>query len=257
MNASDTPVPSPTPIAAPPRAITSRLAVASLILGILGFLIVPALAGLVCGVVAIVKINRSAGALKGMGLAVSGTVVSCLMLLMVPVVAVVLAILLPAFAKMKAMHQGGFIPQGEVMAMEGRGARMELNNVKQICLAMHLYAGDAKDTLPAAANWCDSLETYLGNNSRILLRPADHGQDPATFCSYGFNARLAGMPLNKIDSQTVLIFELQSGGRNITGGPELLRQPQGPGDQVVIGFVDGHVEARSAGADLDRLRWDP
>jgi hypothetical protein len=60
---------------------TSRMAIASLICGILGFLCFPAVAGLVLGIIALVLIGRSEGRLKGKGIAIAGIVVSCLMLM--------------------------------------------------------------------------------------------------------------------------------------------------------------------------------
>jgi acetyl esterase/lipase len=67
-------VPPPFPLAAPARL--SALAVWSLVLGILGvFLCLPSVAGLICGCMALMHINRSGGALRGSGLAIGGIVV--------------------------------------------------------------------------------------------------------------------------------------------------------------------------------------
>lgn len=75
------PPPPPLPVsrATPP---TSTLAIWSLILGILSFiLVVPAFGGFVLGILAIHKIKRSNGALRGEGLAIAGLAMSCLCLL--------------------------------------------------------------------------------------------------------------------------------------------------------------------------------
>jgi acetyl esterase/lipase len=72
-----TPPPLPATQFTKPR--TSALAVWSLVLAICGFvLLVPALAGIVCGLLALMKIKKSQGALQGRGLAVAGILVSCL-----------------------------------------------------------------------------------------------------------------------------------------------------------------------------------
>ena len=77
------PVPQPAPVPRPPTtpgppgmphlARTSGLAAASLVLGILGFLScgLTGFVGLVLGIVALVGISRSAGRLRGQGIAVA------------------------------------------------------------------------------------------------------------------------------------------------------------------------------------------
>lgn len=68
--------PPPLPARTQPR--TSTLAIWSLILGILGcVLVVPALGGLICAIVALVKIRRSRMMLRGNGFAIAGLVLSC------------------------------------------------------------------------------------------------------------------------------------------------------------------------------------
>src|SRR5256885_1989662 len=88
----------PLPATAPATpARTSGLAIASLVLGILGFCSfgLTALLGLILGIVSLARINRSNGALKGWGVALAGTAVSGVFLLMLPISA---ALLLPALA---------------------------------------------------------------------------------------------------------------------------------------------------------------
>lgn len=223
----------------PTPARTSRLAIASLILGLLGFLILPALAGLVCGIVGMVAVQRSAGALKGFGLALAGTIVSVLMLALIPVMAIVAGITLPALAKAKSKAQ----------------TIMSMNNVKQLNLAALLYSSDSNDTFPAATNWCEALQPYIGGNQKVFLRPEDQQSDIRS--SYGFNAALAGRKTPSVNPQTVLVFELQTGGWNQTGGPELLRHLAHPGDSVVVGFADGHSEPITSESRLSSLRWEP
>ncbi|MEI6392910.1 MAG: DUF4190 domain-containing protein [Verrucomicrobiota bacterium] len=74
---------------------TSGMAITSLVLGILGLFTcgVTSLVGLILGIIALVKINRSGGRLSGNGLAISGICVSAIFVLMVPICA---AMLLPA-----------------------------------------------------------------------------------------------------------------------------------------------------------------
>ena len=77
----------------------SGLAIASLVCGILGLcLIVPSLFGGIFGIIALIKINKSQGALKGSGFAIGGLITSGLaILILIPA-----SMLLPALARAKA-----------------------------------------------------------------------------------------------------------------------------------------------------------
>src|SRR5438552_4054596 len=55
----------------PPSAKTSGMAIASLVLGILGFCGITAIVGLILGIVGLNQINRSNGQIRGKGLAVA------------------------------------------------------------------------------------------------------------------------------------------------------------------------------------------
>ena len=79
---------------------TSKAAVASLVCGILGLcLLVPSLFGGILGIIALIKINKSQGTLKGSGLAIGGLVTSCLSIITAGIFA---SMLLPALARAKA-----------------------------------------------------------------------------------------------------------------------------------------------------------
>ena len=97
--------PPPPPIGALPTAgKTSALAVTSLVLAILALPTcgATALFGLICGIIAMVKVSNSRGALRGQGLALAGTIVSGVFLILLPVLA---AMLLPALAAAKQKAQ--------------------------------------------------------------------------------------------------------------------------------------------------------
>jgi prepilin-type processing-associated H-X9-DG protein len=210
---------------------TSGLAVASLVLGILGCFGITALAGLALGIVSLVRIKNSQGRLSGTGIAVAGTAVSAVFLLLMPVW---LALSLPAVAKAKSKAQS-------VACM---------NNVKQLCLAAIIYANDHNDQLPPATTWCDALQPSVGM-PQVYQCPAA----PGARSGYGFNSKLSSKKLAEVNPLTVMFFEA-AGGWNQTGGPEALRKPPPHGGNCNVGFVDGHVESVSA-ARLSALRWDP
>jgi prepilin-type processing-associated H-X9-DG protein len=231
--------PAPTPPglgASAPQARTSRLAIASLVLGILGLFTcgVTALVGLILGIVSMVKINKSNGALGGRGLALAGTIVSAVFLLLIPVQA---ALLLPALARAKSKAQ-------TVQCM---------NNMKQLALGLRMYADDNNDQLPQGANWCDAIQPYLGGGQPFKCFDGD----PSQRAHYAFNANLAGMKLSKIQSpaQTVLVFEIK-GGWNVSGGSELLPQKPRHAGAVGLAFADGHSEIAMP-QRLQTMRWEP
>ena len=226
--------PPPPPISALPTAgKTSALAVTSLVLGILALPTcgATALFGLILGIIALVKVSNSRGALRGQGLALAGTIVSGVFLLMLPVL---MAMLLPALAaaKQKAM---------QINCM---------NNEKQLALAVRIYEGDNANHLPPAATWSDAIKSYAGSD-KIFKCPAANA---ASRCDYAFNAKLDGMDANKVDPQTVMIFEADAGW-DAHGGPEILASRH-RNHVAVVAFADGHVEVVPA-SRLSSLRWNP
>ena len=215
---------------------TSGLAITSLVLGILGLFSCgfTALFGLICGIIGLRKINRSQGQLTGSGLAIAGIVVSGIMILMLPIFA---AMLLPALAKAKAKAQSISC----------------VNSAKQIGLGVMMYASDNTNLCPVAATWCDDILPLVGSG-QVFQCKADNAGGRSHFA---YNAKLSGMELDQIKSPatTVLIFETQAGW-NRSGGSELLLHTPRHRDQVVVGFVDGHVELVKT-SELSRLNWEP
>jgi len=231
------PLPSAVPAAAggtPGTAKISGLAISSLILGILGFFTcgITAVVGLILGIVALVKISKSQGAIRGQGLALAGTIVSALFLMMLPLGA---AMILPALAKAKQRAQ----------------TIQCVNNVKQLALAARIYSGDHTDRFPPAATWCDTLKPELGSD-KVFQCP---GGNQLERCSYAYNSRLDGLEVKNVNPNTVLFFETE-GGWNVSGGPELMLKQSRHGRLFVVAFADGSVQQLSA-SRLATLRWDP
>jgi len=88
--------PSPDAPGAPGTVKTAGLAIASLVAGILGLCTagLGGIAGLILGVIALKKIGRSGGALRGCGLAIAGLIVSVCTVLVWMLAAVVVGVLL-------------------------------------------------------------------------------------------------------------------------------------------------------------------
>jgi len=233
-----TPPPLPAETAAGASTKTSGLAIASLVLGIVGIatcgltLLVTAPVGLVLGLVAMNKIGKSQGQLGGRGLALAGLITSCTALLLLPVfVAMLLPALMQAKQKALSLHC--------------------MTNVKELSLAMRLYAGDNQNHYPAGTNWCTAIQSEVGATN-VFHCPADFSDGR---CSYAFNVQLAGTETGKADPNTVMIFETD-GGWNVSGGRELLLAKPRHRQMVVVGFADGHVEQVSE-SRLSQLRWNP
>ncbi len=220
--------------AAGPPARTSRMAITSLVLGILGLFScgLTALVGLVLGIIAMVKITKSNGELGGRGIALAGTIVSAVFLLFVPIQA---GLLLPALANAKSKAQ-----------------RIScVSNLKQLAMAVRIYESDNNDHFPAATNWCDAIQVNVGNPVVFRCPVAD----PSQRCGYAFNAKLANAEEGKVDPSTVMLFETD-GGWNLSGGQELMLSQPRHRTMYVVAFADGSVQQVSA-ARLGTLRWDP
>jgi prepilin-type processing-associated H-X9-DG protein len=216
---------------------TSGLAIASLILGILGFCTfgLAGIAGFILGIVGLIVISKSAGQIKGGGLAIAGIIVSAVSLITLFIL-LLMAILMPALTQARDQAR-------DVASM---------SNVKQLCLATLMYCDDNEQRFPPCDNWPDALKPYY-REPKILSSPyaSDAGR------SYAMNAKLNGRRISDISKrgQTVLLFEARSGSAP-AGGRELLPdEPRGPRGYI-IGFVDGHVE-RVPPERLEELIWEP
>ena len=213
-----------------PGAPTSGLAVTSLVLGIMGCM---APVGLVLGIIALVRINKSQGKIGGGGFAIAGICVSAVMLLFaLPVMA---GLLLPALAKAKDRAQ-------TVNCM---------SNVRQLGVAARTYAQSSGGRLPYATNWCDVLQSHV-TGQNVFYCPAEKSQ----LCGYGYNAALSGLVVSEVNPSTVMFFEIP-GGWNVSGGPEQMLQDARHGRKTfTVVFADGSAHQMTLAA-LQTLRWDP
>lgn len=225
-------VPLPPAPGGAPGVRTSGMAIASLVLGVLGFCGVTALAGLILGIASLVKINRSQGRLSGNGLAIAGICVSGFMLLFS--IPFLIGLTLPALAKAKQRAQ----------------TINCVSHVKQLALAVHIYATDNENRFPPADSWCDVIRSETGTD-QVFQCPSD----PSLRCAFAYNRRLDGLSEDEINPQTVLFFESDAGW-NAAGGPELFSPHQHSRTSVIVGFADGSVQQLSR-AKFESLRWDP
>ena len=232
-----------TPPEQPPR--TSGLAIASLVLAILGVvtcvgIVVLGPIALILGIIAMVQIGRNPQALRGMGMAIAGVVISGIAILVIPILA---AILFPVFAQARARAQ-------QITC---------LNNVKQLSTAMQMYLDDYDVGFPPTANWNDALQPYTrqllaskGGN-KVWVCPSAKSEEPC----YAMNGLLDSIQGRDVrwPADTVSIFE-SIPGKNQTGGKELLPSPPRHRVGHSVGYVDGHVRFVSDSA-TESLNWEP
>jgi len=217
-----------------PAAKTSGWAIAALICGILApFTCITGILAIIFGIIALVKIGKSAGILTGKGLAIAGIVIPAVWLLLFPML---MAILMPALAQTRAMAQR--------IVCESH-----LNGLGK---ALQIYATDYNGKYPTPEKWCDLLIDYSDASKKMFECPAsgEKGQ-----CNYAMNKNIEKFKnSSEVPGNMVLLFETYP-GFNQTGGPELLNPKNHQGRGCNILFNDGHVEFVET-EDLVRLQWD-
>ena len=217
---------------------TSRMAIASLVCGIVGPCTVGlcSVIGLILGIVGLVKIGKDSAALGGRGLAIAGIAVSGVGVLILPILIPMLAaILLPA------------VFGAREMAYSASSA----NNVRQLCVTAQQYAASHRAKLPPADTWPEVFQQQVGLPPQVMADPGDEKGSR----SYAMNAGLNGTVNHADAGRTVLFFECRPGAPP-SGGPELLPAKPRHAGMYVIGFLDGHVKAVEPEQVRD-LIWQP
>ncbi len=127
------------------------------------------------------------------------------------------------------------------------------SNLRQVGLAVSMYAQDYDRQLPFAASWHDAVYPYL-KNEYVFQCPSAEDQ---TQSSYGLNRRITGLHLPDLSNPVEAVMDFDSiPGRNQAGGVELLPEPPRHVDGENIGFIDGHVKFTAEGR-IPSLEWRP
>jgi len=126
-----------------------------------------------------------------------------------------------------------------------------VSNVKQVCLALLMYAQDFDEVLPGET-WRTDIQPYC-KNTQILMCPG--GAD--TFVGYAMNAALAGANLGDIvaPAETPMVFEsVDPDGRPLGGIEDAVAPHDG---MCAVGFADGQVKLMPIEALADLLKAAP
>jgi len=214
-----------------PGAKTSGLAITSLVLAVLSpfTCLLTGLPAIIIGIVALVKIEKSAGQLKGKGLAIAGIAIPGAAL---PVVALLMGILMPALARVRQISFRMVCAEN----MSGLGK------------AMLIYANDYNDKFPTTSKWCDLLIGHAEVTKKsFCCKGAPEGP-----CNYAMNNNVEKLG-TRVPPDMVLLFETHPGW-NQSGGPEILTTDNHQGDGCNVLFVDSHVEFVRT-KDINDLKW--
>lgn len=230
--------PSPSPAYPPPK--TSGMAIAAFVLALLGIpLCLPLIPALILGIIALVQINRNPRQASGQGFAIAALVISGIGVFLIPVVA---AVLFPVFARARAAARTSSC----------------VSNVKQLSVAVMMYAQDYEGQYPPPGSWDKATEPYTlsatkSGGPHIDVRHCPSSKLPGR--SYAMNANLKSVNADKIANpmDAVMLFDA-SDGSPASGGPELMPSPPRHLGGDVVGFTDGHAK-RVRAADYPTLVW--
>lgn len=142
-----------------------------------------AIAGLFIGILAIVKIKKSSGMLKGKGFALVGIASAAALLIL------------------------GYLDLAPRPSTPSSATQCSIN-LRALGKAFLIYTSDYDSTYPTD-NWCDSLIMYCEVTPRTFICSSSSAK--LGECSYAFNKNLAGKKIKEIPKDVVLLFETNSG----------------------------------------------
>ncbi len=167
---------------------TSGLAIASLVLGILGFTCFSILTGipaLILGIISLGKINKSSGAVTGKGMAIAGIVLGSLSILWLPIMA------------------GFLVPT----LMKARSAADEVrcqSNMRELSKLVQMYAATHGGAVPATLAELKDEEASLDRFTRC---PSDTDPGPS------YELLQGGKRFDDLPPSSVLLREIRPNHR--------------------------------------------
>jgi hypothetical protein len=239
---------------------TSKLAVTSLVFGLLGPIVYFALTtewfyelslkeplgvlgtisgllcffaglmGILCAIASSGQIKNSQGHLVGRWYANMGFVISLLWTLFVFLVA----------------------PEPDRrFRVEGVKRMVCASNLKGLGMALMLYANDYDDEYPTADKWCDLLIQYVDMSPKQFICKGSDSREGES--SYALNKNVVDKKASEIPPDVVLLFETK-GGWNQYGGPEILTFENHKGKGCNVLFNNCHVVFIKP-EQLEELKW--
>lgn len=124
-------------------------------------------------------------------------------------------------------------------------------NVKGLGTVFQVYANDFDGNLPTADSWCDLLVEHCDVSPKSFICIESRHKFKIGESAYALNENAAGLKLENIPGDMVLMFESKPGWNQV-GGPELLSTENHDGEGCYILFCDGHAEFVR---DLPNLKW--
>jgi hypothetical protein len=115
-----------------------------------------------------------------------------------------------------------------------------LSNLKQMSLAMQMYAQDYDDRLPRRVDWMDALGPYI-KAEPVFHCPSVQAEGQTSY-GYAFNSALAGQKRSKLPrlARTPALYDSSDLSRNASDPvTSLPNPPRHLGN--IIGYADGHV----------------
>jgi len=222
---------------------TSKLAIASLIFALLGVLLIYVLSE-VCELYRIIK--------------------SCV-LLATSIITIILVVLVVSKIKKYRLNLKGVLLTitGLVFAFYTIffvfiGPRIRSVSYRMLCAqnlenlgkAILIYANDNDDKYPSSSNWCDLLIEHTDVTKEQFICPLSFWP----VFSYGFNKNLDGLQVGDVPPNTVVLFEIE-GGRNVSGGPELMLDDERDAYGTNVLHADFHVSFEPKGSKTS-LNWN-
>ncbi|MGD0078884.1 MAG: hypothetical protein ABSB91_09725 [Sedimentisphaerales bacterium] len=178
--------------------------------------------GFAFGVIALIKITKSKGTLRGILFSVSAIIVSAGLIIVM------------------------FWPTPNIERNRG----ICLYHLGQLDIALHAYADEHNNTYPDPNQWCDLTFNYIEDQDlKLFICPGALKRGDKAMCHYAMNPNCEPSSPNDV----VLLFEAK-GGWNQHGGPELLTFDNHKKKGAAIGFNDNHVEIVRP-EDVNKLKW--
>jgi ABC-type transport system involved in multi-copper enzyme maturation permease subunit len=148
-----------------------------------------------------------------------------------------------------------FILQWTLSRVNKSPATTHVIRMRQLASALRWYARCHDGQLPEAGNWCESIaesviREWSSHRTSVIMK-----WNPTHGSAYALNKNLAGLKLNSMPSDIVLLFETTL-SQNPAGGPELIITTNHDGRGCIIMFSDMHMEFIKA-KDINDLRWKP